>query len=395
MIEDRSIPGKPVAGRIAALVVGASLLAALVAWLAARGVPYMNDFIAYWSVGRLLLDGANPYDTAAILELQRILGSQFVDPGVVRNPPWTLPLLLPFASLPFATGWYAWIVAQLALVGGSAAALWRLFGGRARPAVAIGIAFGFPPALFVALGGQIGGFLLLGLAGFTWAIVGRRDFVAGLFLAILTLKPHLLLPFGIIVLLWTAKQRRPGALIGAAAGVAAGSLVVLLLQPEIFRQYLEFAAVQVPDEDVVSTPGAALRLALGFDRFWVQWIPAVVGSTWAAVHYIRNSAGWDWSRQLPLVGAVSWLSAPYGWVYDMVILVPAVLDGAARIESARDRRLARRAFAAFLLIGVAVWAQQLGAGSGVAHAWVGFAILGLWLAVARRTDGSGPDPGPA
>ncbi len=373
----------------AAALVGATL----VVWLTARGlagagVPYMNDFVAYWAVGRLLLEGGNPYDVEAILELQRTIGSRFIEAGVVRNPPWTLPLLIPFASLGFASGWYAWMLSQVALVGGCAVALWRLFGGRARPAVAIGLTFAFPPALFVALGGQIGGVLLLGLTGFTWAIIRRKDFVAGLFLALLTLKPHVLLPFGIAVLLWTLKERRLRPLAGAAIGVAAGSLVALLLQPDVFWQYVEFVRLQVPEEDLVSTPGAALRLLFGFDRFWVQWLPAVVGIGWVIVYFRRRRDGWDWRREMPLLAAVSWIAAPYGWVYDIVLLVPTILDGAVRIEATGDLRLTRRAVTVFLLFGVAIWVQHLAFGSGVIHAWVGPAVLVAWLWIRARTEGS-------
>ena len=373
---------------VAAALLGAALvLWTTVRWLAAAGVPYMNDFVAYWAVGRLLLEGANPYDVEAILELQRSIGSRFVEAGVVRNPPWTLPLLLPFATLEFAAGWYAWTLSQIALVGGCAAALWRLFDGRGRPAVAIGLTFAFPPALFVALGGQIGGILLLGLTGFTWAIVRRKDLVAGVFLALLTLKPHVLLPFGVAVLVWSIRERRLRTLAGAALGIAAGSLVALLLQPEVFIQYFEFARAQVPDEDLVSTPGAALRLLFGFDRFWIQWVPTALGVGWVVHHCWRRVSAWDWRREMPLLTAVSWLAAPYGWVYDMVILVPAILDGATWIESGRDRRLARRALAAYLLLGVVIWTQHLAFGSGVVHAWVGPAALAAWLWVRARTSG--------
>ena len=384
-VDTNSNGGRPV------LAAAALLGVVFVLWLAVRGlaaagVPYMNDFVAYWAVGRLLLEGGNPYAVEAILELQRAVGSRFVEAGVVRNPPWTLPLLLPFAALDFAVGWYAWALCQIALVGGCAAVLWRLFDGRARPAVAIGLTFAFPPALFVALGGQIGGLILLGLTGFTWAIIRRKDFVAGLFLALLTLKPHILLPFGIAVLLWSLKEGRLRPLAGAAVGVAAGSLVALLLQPEIFSQYLEFARVQVPEEDLVSTPGASLRLLLGFDRFWIQWVPTAAGIIWVIFHYSRRSESWDWRSDMPLLAALSWLAAPYGWVYDMVILVPTILDSAIRVESTGDRRLARRALTGYLLFGVAVWTQHLAFGSGVIHAWVGPAVLAAWLWVRARTD---------
>ena len=369
------------------LVAGAvtAALALALRWVMGSGAPYMNDFVAYWATGRLLLDGANPYDSGALLELQRAVGSRFVDAGVVRNPPWVLPFLLPFAAMPFVVGWYAWMIGQVLLVGISAAVLWKLFDGRARPAAAIVLTFLFPPAVFVALGGQIGGLLLFGLTGFAWAIERRRDLLAGLFLGVLTLKPHLLLPFGVVVLLWMVRERRFVPVLGALVFVGLNCAIALLLQPELFVQYGAFARIEVPDEDVVATAGAALRLAFGFERFWIQWIPAVIGIAWGIVRYHRLAGAWSWTEQLPLFAAVSWLSAPYGWVYDMVLLVPTILDGAVRLEKYGSSALSRRSFTLYLLLGIVVWTQQLLAGSGVAHAWVGFAVLLFWLGIRSRT----------
>jgi len=370
------------------LAVGAALAALVLALRSAvgAGVPYINDFVAYWATGRLLLEGGNPYDAGALLELQRAVGSRFVDAGVVRNPPWVLPFLLPFAALPFAAGWYVWAICQILLVGVSAVLLWKLFGGRARPTKAILLTFLFPPALFVALGGQIGGLLLLGLAGFTWAVEQRRDFLAGLFLGLLTLKPHLLLPFGVVVLLWTFRERRFAPLLGAATVVAASCVLALLLQPDLFDYYAVFARAEIPEEDVVSTPGAALRLLFGFDRFWIQWLPAVIGIGWGVRRFHLWRDKWLWSEQLPLLAAVSWLSAPYGWVYDMVLLVPTVLDAAVHLERFANPGLSRRALTLFLLLGIVVWTQQLLAGSGVVHVWVGFAVLLFWMGIHRATE---------
>jgi hypothetical protein len=274
---------------------------------------------------------------------------------------------------------------QVALIGSCAAALWKLFGGSARPSVAIAISLLFPPAVFVALGGQIGGLILLGLTGFVVAVGKRRDFAAGLFLSLLTLKPHLLLPFGVVVLVWSWRERRFLPLVGAAAGVAVGAIIALLLQPDIFGQYLEFARAEVPEEDVVSTPGAALRQIVGFRHFWVQWIPAVLGIGWAMVRYSGLASRWNWSSELPQLAAVSWLAAPYGWVYDMVLLMPAVLDGAVRFERLDRDDISRRVLFVYILLCLVVWSQQLILGSGVVHAWVGFAVLGGWVWIRNRT----------
>ena len=71
---------------VAAALLGAVLVLWLtVRWLSAAGVPYMNDFVAYWAVGRLLLEGGNPYAMEAILKLQRSVGSRFVAHEVRAN----------------------------------------------------------------------------------------------------------------------------------------------------------------------------------------------------------------------------------------------------------------------------------------------------------------------
>jgi hypothetical protein len=106
-LDDQGAQGTPV--RVVAVSVVTTLEVVLTATrLSGGGVNYLSDFVAYWTVGGLLLDGGNPYDPGAIIELQRMLGSQFADAGVVRNRPWTLPLLIPFATLDFMAGWYAW-----------------------------------------------------------------------------------------------------------------------------------------------------------------------------------------------------------------------------------------------------------------------------------------------
>jgi hypothetical protein len=195
-------------------------------------------------------------------------------------------------------------------------------------------------------------------------------------------------------------ERRFRPILGVLTGVLIGSLVAISLQPEIFHQYLEFARAEVPEEDVVATLGAALRLFAGFEHFWVQWIPAVTGVVWAILYSISRRGNWDWLEQLPLLAAVSWVSAPYGWVHDMTLLVPTVIDGAVRIEKSGDRRKRRFAVSAFIIFALAVWVQHLKFGPGVAHAWVGPVVLLTWLWVRARfagperpaglpTDGSG------
>jgi hypothetical protein len=101
------------------------VLVSIIAVTSGAGVPFRNDFAAYWPVGRLLLTGQNPYDPAAIEALQRTVGDTLGGDSVVRYPPWTVPVLLPFAALPYLPGWYVWILLQatLTIVAGTVLAL--------------------------------------------------------------------------------------------------------------------------------------------------------------------------------------------------------------------------------------------------------------------------------
>jgi hypothetical protein len=102
------------------------------------------------------------------------------------------------------------------------------------------------------------------------------------------------------------------------------------------------------------------------------------------VRFALGVERWNWPQELPLVAAVSCVSALYGWVYDMGILVPTVLDRAVWIESSGDSRLARCSLAFFLLLGITIWVQQLATGSGVARAWCGPVVLVPWLWIHSR-----------
>src|SRR5215471_17236217 len=58
--------------------------------------PY--DFVQYWSAGRQLLDGRDPYDPDQLVPIQRSMYDGVRKAVMMWNPPWTLPLTLPFAA---------------------------------------------------------------------------------------------------------------------------------------------------------------------------------------------------------------------------------------------------------------------------------------------------------
>lgn len=336
----------------------------------ATGVPFRNDFAAYWPVGRLLLTGQNPYDAGAIEAIQQSLGDTLGGDSVVRYPPWALPLLLPFAALPYVPGWYLWIFLQAVLVGISSVWMWHMMGGRGRPAIPLAVAFGFPAGLFVALGGQIGGVLLLGVSAFLWAILRRHDVAAGLFLGVLTVKPHLFIPLGVVAVLWAARDRRWRVPIVAFLTVFVGCVLAVLFRPEIFSDYVVLLAAPGTSWQRRIAIGTAASNALGGRAPWLQWVPAALISTLLVGLWVRFGSGFDWLRNLPLVLVLGLLAAPYLLVHDLVLLVPALLAMALCIqnwESPRSKWIAALAFAAFCVV---VWIGQIVEHTGGVHVWI-------------------------
>ena len=76
--------------KIRVLLAAASLGIVLSLMLLPRLQPIlsMNDFVAYWSAGRQLVHGRNPYDSDAVLQIQREFDITRRSPLIMRNPPW-------------------------------------------------------------------------------------------------------------------------------------------------------------------------------------------------------------------------------------------------------------------------------------------------------------------
>lgn len=349
------------------------------------------DYMEYYAAGRATLNRQNPYDGAVIypyqVEVQAKLpppvagvcdpgqgepGSQtpatdgpprYADPIMMWNPPWALPLTLPLGVMPWRAGQLLWTAANLVAVVVSAVLLWRAFGGsKERTTVAVGVAVLFAPTLFLLLLGQISGFLLLGLAGFLWCVRsnelrppgsgnsaplpgGRGSYwLAGLFAALTAIKPHLLVPFALVLLLETLRGGRAwrSVVAGGVALVVFGA-IPLLWNPDVWTQYREATAAQsagthnTPNEWMHPTLGYWLRTLHPDHPFALMFLPLAVALPVVAVYWWLRRKDWNWATELPRLVLVSLLTAPYGaWGFDLVLLLVPVVQAAVWV--ANDRR---------------------------------------------------------
>ena len=159
-----------------------------------------RDSVEYWAAGQLLVHHSNPYDTASLRELERSAGFPDGIPTlVIGNPPSALLLTLPLGMLGPNMAELLW---ELLLLGSLAASIEMLRRMHGHPKNLLHLlGYSFAPVLSCLLAGQVALFILLGLVLFLW-LHRSQPFLAGASLWLCLLKPHLFLPFGVVLLLW-------------------------------------------------------------------------------------------------------------------------------------------------------------------------------------------------
>ena len=288
-----------------------------------------RDFIEYWAAGQQLVHGANPYDANQIFALERGALWHGPLPIIMFNPPSGLFLTLPLGMVRPKAGYLCWSLFVLGAWLGSIHMIWVMNG---RPSNRLHfVGYFFAPAIACFLSGQMAAFVLLGLTLFLY-FHRRRPMLAGAALILCALKPHLFLPFGVVLLVWAIARRAYRLLSGAAIALAISSAVPLIFDPSIYGQYAAMSRTSGVKNGVVPTLSEFLRIAIHPNAFWMQFLPAVAGCLWAIWYFRRHRAVWDWNTHGLLLVPVSLLVAPYAWFFDAIILLPSLLYAAYRVR---------------------------------------------------------------
>jgi hypothetical protein len=311
-----------------------------------------RDSIAYWAAGRLLLDGQDPYDSNAVLGLETQQGYTDAKPLVLRTPPWSLFLVLPLGLMSAFWAWLAWVGFSLAAFVFSLHLCWKIYGSDARPPRffwLLGYLFAPVPACLVA--GQMGMVLLLGIMLFLWW-EPRHPFLAGAVLILPLAKPHLLVLFWLIFAFWLVSRKQWAVAIGLVSAFLVAVAIALAFRPVVFQNYRDMLHQAAIGSEFIPALSGVLRLLFFHRLFWVQFIPMVAALIWSAWFYYVNRTRWDWRKQGLAIMVVSVLTTPYAWLTDEVVLIPAVLQAALWIDSARERitwrsKVAMTVFACF------------------------------------------------
>ena len=147
---------------------------------------------------------------------------------------------MPLSLLNFPISRLLWLGLSIVVILISTNWTWALFReATPKPWLARTLAFTFFPTIFTLGMGQIGPLLLLGVAGFLHFERKKRYWLAGAFVALLAIKPHLLYLVCLAILFWSVGSRQRWAIIGGAAiMVSAATLAAILFNPLVINQYL-------------------------------------------------------------------------------------------------------------------------------------------------------------
>jgi hypothetical protein len=331
--------------------------------------PFGEDFINFWSAARLAMTGASGsiYDIEAFHAFEvRVVGNA-IDLYHYSYPPTLALLTFPFALLPYPVAWGAW-----QLLGWLAFALALR---RFAPDGWLLVAFAWPAVFINAMGGQAGAWIAA-ILGWALILLPRRPLVAGLLLALLTVKPQLfwLVPIALLA----GKQWR--ALIGLAVGGALLlALATLCFGVEIWPAYAQQAAML---KRVILEDGAGVWHRMISIFVLVRHLGAPLPLAYSAQALVSLAVAamvfWAWHRdapaKVPLLVTGMVVGSLYVSDYDCVILAfPAVW-----LWSQATGPRIWIVLAALLPLIAAVLAVSTGAAMGALLLWP--LMLALWRA---------------
>jgi hypothetical protein len=349
---------------------------------------YGKDFRGYYSAAQVLVEGGNPYDYNEVVQvLQEVTGSQGNNP--YYYPPWFAWIFVPLTPLPFATARGVWmffnyLLWYLALARLHEALGWSLRGWRLYSVFAV-TTFSF--AWITWRYEQAGILVLVILVELILSLKAEKWFRAGVWLALLMVKPNVTLIIGAGLALWLIRRKLWQPIL-----VAFLVSVVLLaastwITPDWYRPIFDegFSAglthrLDGPDNvvayrinstfsDWLATFGITQRV-----RSLLYTSLALVGLAYL-IHKI-----WNATSLLQVAGSSTLVSlglTPYALQYDYPLLVIPFFVGLS-ISPASQISGIFRALIALFVVSVIFWQRNISWAYWMVVGLIAMEIWGYW-----------------
>jgi hypothetical protein len=328
-------------------------------------VAFRGDFANFWSAG------AN-VGTPTLLDPVALAAWQIahhITPQVFVYPPGVAWFYAPLARFSPMTGMIveeAGMAAVLAACGLLAAKIYRF-----SPWFGLIAVFAWAPALNAIEVGQNTPIALLAILVAIWALVNRREALAGLAVGVLLYKPSAALAF--IVLLLVRKEWRALGVCGLI-GIGWFMLSVLAAHGNLSwtSQYLHL----VRESSISEFAGNSHKTFTLPTLLLSAGVPLALAIA-AAIAVFALATPLLWRRPTieasSMAGAVGVAAGLHAWPYETTLLLPAIFYGAARItEPWRTRLIA----AAYFIAASALTLPH--SGHGLALLTLGVPVWWLW-----------------
>ena len=326
------------------------------------------DFIVFYTAGHIAQTNGveNVYEPGLQQAVeQTLVGFQLV-PGQVllyNHVPYLIPILTMLISENYVTAFYRWAILLLIIfIAGTvllARSLYRAGWAKADVWLAEAGILTFFPIFVSLLNGQDTAFLFFGSCLLLVGLCTGKDWLAGLGLALTTIRPQITVLLAIPFLF---RRQKVIGWFGLGAGIL-GGLSLAILGVEGMRGFLNLLLVSasgvwygLKEPAMVNLIGLLWRFVpgLGGDAIhWIGWVTygmALIGLCvlWAHSREISE-------KQLGVVIIVSLFAVPHLHYHDLALLIVALLPGLVifvrrGLLSARNASLAPLTISFFLLI---------------------------------------------
>jgi arabinofuranan 3-O-arabinosyltransferase len=289
-----------------------------------KGHPIPEDFVAFWSVGQLVLHG---HALAAYnAQLEHAAEVATVGRNFTYLLGWSYPPLFLFvaallACLPFAAAFAMWTSTTAALQAG-------VIGGIAERPVAFLLPWAAPWAMLGLMNGQ-NGFLTAAIIGGVLLSLETRPALAGLLLGLLSYKPQFGLLFPVALAFggyWRAFAWACAATIGWTA------LSIAAFGPDVFVAFVHslggaasshLSTGEVGWNKLQSLYGLARALGVSAVMSWLLQA-GLSAACVLATALVWRSGKVPFSLKAAAVAAAVPLATPYVFVYDLPVLSVAI-----------------------------------------------------------------------
>lgn len=282
-------------------------------------VAYDNDFRVFWAAGKLALESR----ITEIFDNDSLNAVHQIDPNAWMPwlyPPGYLIFVTPFGTVSFGV---AWIIFSLISITAVALAL-KPFTGQAKP---LWVGCVFAPAFATALViGQNSLLWVSGIAAAIWALRSGKDYRAGFFIGLLTLKPQLGLLIPLALLAIGAWRTILAATITAILVAVIPTLIYGVEYWTLLGENMSRHSVKV-QENIATLPHLvsifSMLTQLGVslsDALIVQWVFAAIGAVIVFLTWRAKSVSLDVKAAVLL--AATLISVPYVWYYEAALFIP-------------------------------------------------------------------------